>query len=680
LTFADSRRVGRATVFRDVSWADGSRALTSLFHVLPDDLTLATAGGSTGYTYYRYRGAPGSAEGGGLLVLTVHLAMPTDIGDAVRTAYALPPDAEVTVTPPPISAGAARMSLAGESAAGEFVTSVSCTSDAGSGGVSVVAALTTDGVALIDQALEQGIAPVHVELDLSVGYVLDDLELTVWCDAEATGQVAQDLAAAGQAGPGALAAELTARHLAGTTLVTTRSLSAVEETAVQALSTQVLQGVLLPRLLDEDGAPRTQPSTLDQHTTFTLTASAPGLLPVSRSANLVLPEGAAHTVSTDLDAAGLRRLVRVSAMGDLAARGIDTVVVALDYTGHLPDGTVLRRTADLALRPGRPAAAAAFDIASSDQREVAAQVSVHFADGSPPYVFDLSPADAEAIDLDVDSLGVLVVDVDFVSADPGAPVQAVVDLAYAPADTAPAGTAPADPAQAGRVVLDGAQPTARWLAVVRETPAGYRYRVTWVRGPEREEGDWQPTDRALLRIDVPAAPPTDTVTVISAGSFDQLSALVVELRGATDAPTTTLTFTSADQTRTWTLPPGCTEYEYRTTLVRPDGTHTDGVRISTDQPVLVVRDALRYDVTVIPTLLGIGSGLTRALVELESPEHTAPHVTLVFDDPPATARAALRLADAGDHTYRYRLTRCPPAQPPEVGDWRSGSSSVLVLS
>jgi hypothetical protein len=567
------------------------------------------------------------------------------------------------------------MSLAGESAAGEFVTSVNCTSDASSGGVSVVAALTADGVALVDQALEQGIAPVHVELDLSIGYVLDDLELTVWCDAEAAGQVAEDLATAGQAGPGALAAELTARHLAGTSLVTTRPLSAVEETAVQALSTQVLQGVLLPRLLDEDGAPRTQPSRLDQHTTFTLTASAPGLLPVSRSANLVLPQGPAHTVSTDLDAGGLRRVVRVSAMGDLAAHGIDTVVVALDYAGHLPDGTVVRRTADLALRPGQPAAAAAFDIASPDQREVAAQVSVHFTDGSAPYVFDLSPTDAEAIDLDVDSLGVLVVDVDLVSTDPGAPVQAVVDLAYGLADTVPAHTAPA-----GRVVLDGAQPTGRWLAVVREPPAGYRYRVTWVRGPERAERDWQPADRALLRIDVPAAPPADTITVISAGAFDQLSALVVELRGATDAPTTTLTFTSADQTRSWTLPAGCTGYEYRTTLVRPDGTHADGVRISTDQPVLVVRDTLRYDVTVIPALLGIGSGLTRAVLDLESPEHTAPPVTLVFDAPAAPARAALRLVDAGDHTYRYRLTRCPPAQPPEVGDWRIGSSSVLVLS
>lgn len=669
LTLADSRRVGRATVYRDVSWADGSRALTSRFYVLPDDVALASTDRSAGYTFYRYRGAPGSTEGGGLLVLTVRLRVPEDIGYAVRAAYGLDADAEVTVAAPPIAAGAARVSLAGETTAGEFVTSVSCTSDASSGGVSLVAVLTMDGAALVSQAVEQGIAPVHVEMDLSVAYVLDDITLTVWCDARAALQVARDLAAAGQGGPGALTTELTARHLAGTTLLTTRPLSAEEQTAVDALSTQVLQSAVLPRLLDDSGSPRAESSALVQRTDLTLTASAPGVLPVTRSANLMLPDGPANTVSGDLGDAGLRRVVRVSAMGDLAARGIETVAVALDYTGTLPDGTLLRRTADLALRPGQPAAAAAFDIAP-DQRAVVAKVAVHFTDGSAPYVFDLPATDSDAIDLDVESLGVVAVNLELVSAEPGAPVQAVVDLAYGDGE----------PAVEGRFVLDGAQPTARWMAVVRETPRGYRYRVTWVRGPERTEGDWQAAEQETLRLDVPFAPRAGTVTVISAGAFDQLTALVLELRAAAEEPVTTLTFTSTDQTQTWTLPPGGTAYEYRTTLVRPDGTHSDGPRVSTDQPMLLVRDTLRFDVTVVAALLGVGIQLTRAVVELEGPDRAAPHVTIVFDGTAAQARASLRLTDPGEHAYRFRLTLCPPAQPPQVGEWESGSSSVLVLT
>ncbi|GEM_PF-4032173 len=670
LTLADSRRVGQATVYRDVSWADGSRALTSRYYVLPDEPALAATDRAAGYTFYRYRGAPGSAVGGGLLVLAVRLPAPEDIPYAVRAAYGLAADTEVTLAPPPISASAARVAFGGEATAGELVTSVSCESDASTGGVTVVAVLTSDGAALVDQAMEQGLAPVHVELDLSVDYVLDDIALTVWCDLRASAQVASDLAAAGQGGSAALAAELTARHLAGTTLQTTRPLSADEQTAVDALSAQVLQSAVLPQLLDASGSPRPQSAALDQRASLTLTASAPGVLPVTRSANLTLPDGSANTVSADLGDGGLRRVVRVSAVGDLAAYGIGAVAVALDYSGRMPDGTVLHRTADVELRPGQPAAATVFDLAAPDQRGVTAKVAVHFADGSAPYVFDLPATDADAVDLDIDALGVLVVDIDLVSADPGGLAQAVVEFAYGQGQSA----------IDGRLVLDRVQPTGRWMAVVRETPAAYRYRVTWLQGSDRTEGEWQSGDRSRLRLEAPLTGPTSTVTVISAGDFQQLSALVVELQAADDQPMTTLQLTAADQTRTWTPPSGATTYEYRTTLVRPDGSHSVGPSGVTDQPVLVVRDTLRFDVTVIASLLGLGTDLTRVVVELESPDPAAPHVTLVFDaSPPAPARATLRLTDPDSHAYRYRLTLCPPSVPPLVGDWQSGSSSVLVL-
>ncbi|MDM7853468.1 hypothetical protein [Cellulomonas alba] len=666
LTLAGSSRVAGATVYRDVSWADGGRAVTSRFYVLPDELALAATPTSAGWTFYRYRGAPGTTDGGGLLVLTLALLAPEGVVDAVRAAYGLASDAAVEVAPPPVSASAARVSFAGESGGGELVTSVSAAG--GAAGLSAVVVLTQDGAALVDQAVDQGLGALHVELDLAVSYVLDDLELTVWCDVQASAQVASDLAAAGQAGPAALTAELVARQLAGTTLRTARPLSADEQAAVEALSTQVLQSVVLPRLLDDGGAPRPQSSGLEQRADLTLTASAPGVLPVTRSANLALPDGPAHTVSSDLGGAGLRRVVRVSAVGDLAAYGIGVVTVHLEHAGVETDGTAVRRAADVELRPDAPAAVAVFDLASADQRLVHAHVAVHFTDASAPYELDLPPTDADSVDLDVDALGVIVVDLALVSPDPDGSVQAVVDLAYGD-DGGPI---------EGRYVLDGSQPTARWSAVVREPPRPYRYRVTWVDGASRTEGDWASSAHQVLRLVPPVAAPAGTVTVISAGDFDQLSALVVELQAADDQPVTTLTFTAPDQAQTWTTAPRAGGYRARTTLVRPDGAHSTGPSVTADQPVLVVRDTLRLDVTVVPALLGVGTAVSRAVVELESPDHAAAHATVVFDPPAAAARAALRLADPAAREYRYRLTLCPPSQPPRVGDWQSASSTVLV--
>ena len=73
---------------------DGSRALTTQFYVLPDEPALAAGDGSSGYTFFRYRGAAGTGVGGGLLVLPPGYRRRTD-ADAVRTAYGLAPDAQI---------------------------------------------------------------------------------------------------------------------------------------------------------------------------------------------------------------------------------------------------------------------------------------------------------------------------------------------------------------------------------------------------------------------------------------------------------------------------------------------------------------------------------------------------------------------------------------------------------
>jgi len=668
LTLADARPIAGATVYRDVSWADGSRALTGRFYVLPDEPTLAVSDASSAYTLYRYRGAPGSGVGGGLLVLGLDLAVPDGTAAAVAAAYALPAGAEPVLAATPFSASTATVTLAGESGPGEFVTSVTCTAGAG-GTVALVVVLTADGVALVDQAMSQGLPAVHAELDLAVDYVLDDISLRVWCDYTAAVAVAGDMAAAGSADGGQLLSELRARGLVGTTLLTTRPLSADEQSAVATLSAQALQSAVLPNLLDGGGHPRPGGEHLAERSSLTLTASSPGVLAVTRTANLLLPDGDRHTVSADLGAAGLRRFVRVGVAGDLSGRGISLVEARLDYAGTLADGTALTRRVELVLRPDAPAAAATFDIATPEQRAVTTHLQVHYADGSASYAIDLPAADADSIDVDVDALGVLAVEVAVSGIDPTAPAVAVIDLAYGPEPGA----------LSHQLVLDGAQSRGRWLAPVREVPQPYRYRVTWIRGSERDAGEWQESDAASIALQPPFAPVADAIAVLSAGPFDQLAALVVELRAGEGTPITPLRFTGPDQSQSWSQPAGTTGYQYRTTLVRADGSHQTGAWVSSDGPVLVVRDGLRFDVALIGNVLGLGTTLTKAIVDLQSPDPAATTQTVVLDATTTTARAAVRLVVPDQHAYRYRLTLCPPSQPAQLGDWLDSSSPVLVL-
>src|SRR4051794_40004058 len=66
LTLADAQHLGACTVYRDVTWRGGARALTPTFYVLDDAPQLATADdGGPDYTFFWYRGAR-PAESGGL--------------------------------------------------------------------------------------------------------------------------------------------------------------------------------------------------------------------------------------------------------------------------------------------------------------------------------------------------------------------------------------------------------------------------------------------------------------------------------------------------------------------------------------------------------------------------------------------------------------------------------------
>lgn len=682
LTLADSRAVPEGTIYRDVSWTSGARGVTSTFYVLLDEPTLATADdGRPEFEFYWFRGDPGTSGAGGLLTVAVTCSPVTDLDRLtadVRTAYGLTPDAEVTIAAVPVSSGSVSLAFAGGTggATDALALGTSATAPAGAGPASFAVDLTADGAALLGQAIGTDHAVVNAAFDLAVPYVLDDITVRVWCDVTASCRTAADLQAAGALTPAQLSSTLVAHGLAGTSVSSQHPLSADEQSALTGLSDTIVASLLPGAIIGPDGSAVPYSADLEQRTNLTLTATYPGTVSLRRSSNLTLPADPADRVTTiDLSGDRLAWHVRVDAAGDYAAHGITLIAVDISYSGQTDTGQTITRSGSLALRQSATAGVVSFDLATPDQHTVNPHVQVHFADGSAPFDLDLPPTDSAAVDIDIDTLGVLMVDLQLGSADPSLSAAAVVELRYG--DT----TSPWNVTR----ILDAAQPTATWCAVVREIPGPYQYRVTWTAAPDiRITGAWQPgTDRHLI-LDAPAAlsPPSTTVTALSAGQFDDLSEIVVELRAGPDAAISTLTFTAPGQSRTWTVPStdATLSYQARQSLVERSGQHTVGPWLDETRPVLVAKDDLRFAVTVIGKLLGLGTTTSRAVVEIGGPDQTVPMQVLALTADADTQTCAVRRRDlAAAPGYRYRLTVRPSAGPDRTSDWLTGSSSILVL-
>ena len=690
LTLADSRELDGASVYRDVSWAGGSRSLTSTFYVLGSAPALAAASdGSPGYQFYLYRGVP-HGESGGLLTVTV-TAMPTttdDLATQIRAAYGLDAAAQVVLAPAPVSAATVSLTFAGEGptsgvAAGAAASDASLApSVLGGGGAgqvgaehtSFAVALTTDGAALLDQAITDDLAVLGAEYDLVIPYVLDDITVHVWCDTRAACQVAADLAAAGSVDPAALVRSIQARQLAGSTTTCDRVLTPAEQAGLDAFRTAVLADLIPTGLLDAAGNPRPYTDEVNDQLNVTLGATYPGAVSASLTANLTLPGGtgaSGHVTVADLAADTLLRRLEVTLVGDLTALGLASVVARIGYHGSLPSGAALVRDAEVLLDARTSTGVAQFDLAAADQRTVSVQLEVHPADGSAPYEIALPDQDGDVLVIDASALGALAVSVNLGAVDPSLGASAVVDFAY-----------PSLPGVSGTVVLDSGQPAAQWTALVKQAqPGPYQWRVTWTAGQLRLAGDWTPDTRQRLVLDAPAAltPPTSTVQFFSAGHFDGLSAIVVEIRAAETDPVTALTFTAPDQTQSWTGPRPLT-YELRQTLVPADGSAPRvGSWSPDDKPVRVVRDDLRMDVDVLGELLGLGSVIRRAVVQVQGPVPGSQVQTVVLGADAVQGSCTVALVDAADTTYQYRLLVSPLTGTDTVGPWLTSSSTVLVL-
>ena len=580
----------------------------------------------------------------------------------------------------PLSTGSVSLAFAAESGAGataaDFTATPIGTAGAratGSDQVTFAVSLTRDGAALLAQALGGGQALLNVAFTVSVPFVLDDITLRSWCDVRTSCDIAMDLANGGELSADSLVRELVARHLAGTSTSSQWPLSDAETQALQALSTLMMQSVPAA-LLAPDGKPVPYAPVLDERLNLTLTATYPAELTQVRSANLALADRTpSRMIIVDLGADALVRHVEATAAGDLAASGISLVLVHLDYSGAAVDGTMVNRSADLTLRPDTPTAVATFDLASPDQRDVHAHVEVHFADGSAPYAFDLPTTADDVIVLDANTLGGLVVDLQLGVVDATQSPSVVVDLDYGTSATS----------VTAQRILTPAAPAATWSAVVREIPQPWRYRTTWVQGPTRLQGDWQPsaTNRLVLDAPIGLTPLGSNVTALSAGDFSDVAAVLLELRDSPAGDIHVLTFTAPDQTSTWTAASrsGALQYQLRQTIQFASGDHAVSAWQDETSPVVIARNNLRFDVTVIGRLLQLGTQVSRAVVEIEGPDATIPAATVALDSSSPQQACTLRLTDPNVHTYSYRLTVVPVGGTPKSSGWATESSSILVL-
>src|SRR6266849_6424161 len=191
LTLTDNVRMGVFTVFRDVSFESGARALTSTFYALPDTPRLALDDdGGPAFRFWWYRRTLDSvaiasggdaARAGGRLIVTVDLGptgaeraqLSQDLAARFQIAGG---ESAINLLPMPFVSGTVALACAAESGGtGDFVNQVAGNGPARLAGdeqAAFAVDLTRDGAALLATAIEKKIDVLHVRYDLVFAYHL----------------------------------------------------------------------------------------------------------------------------------------------------------------------------------------------------------------------------------------------------------------------------------------------------------------------------------------------------------------------------------------------------------------------------------------------------------------------------------------------------------------------------
>src|SRR5581483_6693627 len=306
LTLADTRTIGAFTVYRDTVFEAGQRSYTSTFYTLPDEPRLAQdAAGGPAFDFLWYRAPPGeiAVGAGGFLTLSLDLTpTPAELSaleEAVRAAYGLAPADEVQLLPVPVRAGTVTLAFAGETAgadgsgpavdgSGDFAARIGGSGSARLAGWERAAFgvdLTSDGAALLWQAIQSGTTLLHARYDLVFDAHLDDVQLRVWCDVRASIDFASAVLADGPVDPARLREILTSQHVAGSELTSERPIPPEDRELLERTAQELLEAALASAILDGgSGRPGVRPyaRSMEMQLNHTFTQS----FPVERQASL----------------------------------------------------------------------------------------------------------------------------------------------------------------------------------------------------------------------------------------------------------------------------------------------------------------------------------------------------------------------------------------------------------
>jgi hypothetical protein len=699
LTLTDNVRMGAFTVFRDVSFEGGSRALTSTFYALPDAPRLALDGdGGPAFRFWWYRrtldpaalAAGGdAARAGGLLTATVELG-PTraeraqlthDLAAQFQIAGG---ETAINLLPMPFVSGTVALAFAADpGSAGDFVNKVAGNGPARLAGEEQAAFavdLTRDGAALLASAIDQRLAILHVRYDLVFEYHLDGVRLHVWCDARRAQSVAQAQAAAGLLDPATLGAGLVASQLAGITIDSDTPVPADRQAALQQLGRQLLDAALAAALLAPDGKsvrPYDDSAAATLNHTFTSSFAAGQHAVAEAILRLEVDDSTRATRVAVIDLASEPQPIDVTVLCPIDFTGglIAAVHFFIAYDGTGPDSKPIHRADDVVFKSGT-GSFLFHTPASADERSYRWHADVQYRDGTSATLAETT-TDALLLVLPVDGLGVLDVQVALGDVPLDLVSSVIVDLEYPPRQLT------------HEMVLDGSHASDVWRAVVGEVlPQALRWRATFLTSDRRVVGDWQNATSGRLFVNAPVGlGATSGVQLVSAGDFTDVAQILVDLStGANDDIAAQFSFTRPGQTELWAAHlafGGTLAYRARRTVIGADGVARAFDWTDENSPLLVIRDESRFTVQVVTRLLDLGgawSAATVAFEHVDPPANLDERDTLVLRDRTHDGTWSFRLGPSGQHEYRYQLTLLPAGGGQRRAlPWQQTGDQVLVL-
>lgn len=690
LTLSNTARVDGYTLFRDLERRDGRLTYTSRVYALPDHPRLARDNeGGLLFDARRYRAAGGPAPAsGGTLSLTTELGVvPEDRVRVLDEARSLFGTREVPeLLPLPTVGGTVALTVAGESAPGEFLRATGGNgplSFTGRERASFLVDLAPDAINLFWASLQSKVDVLHVRYQLDIVHALGDVVIRVWCEARAAYEAIAAGLASGGLPPGGVGATAKNLQLAGYEVQTERPLEAEERRRLDEIGATLLDQVLADALFVTSKAlPSSPPSARPQlrpfsqamaaqvNRTLTQSSPAPGTLVVEDLLSLepYASELADHV--RDIDVRGNDRVIDV--LLPCTVNFTDDVIEKVKVTVTPLDPSSGTAPGEFLLQAGTNIARYRASLGQAADRRYRVDALVYYRGDTKPLARHYPESDAAVAPLDLDGVGSLTVDVALGDVPFDRVRQVRVEFVHLATGVA------------GVLTLAADRLSGRWRLVTGDTADLYRRRAIWILADDtRLEGPWEDASSRRWVVDAPGAVRQDaSVTLISAGSFANVAQVLVELRAGPADPSARFAFTGPEQTKVWPRSAAAVgqQYERRDTVVDRDGTITEGAWLTDDAPVAVVRDRTSFTLQVLTRLLPIGPDVPLALLALEAagPAGTTARNTLALRDQKDVSWT-FRVTDPVQHRYRYQVTLVSRAGTRRTGDWQDGDTAILVV-